>query len=82
MLKITRLNRFGNEVDAVINVEDITGIVEIELEDTPLYNNDGDLVETKKNDSIYEIRFNNFRHIIVKKPTYTKLLAELKVKTL
>lgn len=82
MLSLKRLNRKGNEVECIIVVEDIDGLTEKQLEDTQLFDENGNLVKTETHESIYQVHFKNGREIYVTKATYDKLVAKLKVETL
>lgn len=82
MLKLNRLNRKGNQVECLIVVEDIDGISEKQLEDTQLFDENGNLVKTETHESIYQVHFKNGREIYLDKATYDKLVAKLKVETL
>lgn len=82
MLSLKRLNRKGNEVECIIVVEDIDGLTEKQVEDTQLFDENGNLVKTETHESIYQVHFKNGREIYVTKATYDKLVAKLKVETL
>lgn len=82
MLKITRLNRSGHEVECLIKLEDIEGVTEKEVADEPLYDACGNQVDVKKNDNIFKVYLSNGKAIYVAKATYDKLAAKLKVETL
>ena len=82
MLKLSRLNRKGNLVECLIVVEDIDGLTEKQVEDTQLFDEFGNLVETKTHESIYQVHFKNGREIYVDKATYDKLIKKLSFETL
>ncbi len=82
MLKLNRLNRNGELVECLIVVEDIDGLTEKKQAPTELFDDNGNLVETRENDSIYQVHFKNGREIYLKKKTYDKLVGMLKVETL
>ena len=82
MLKLNRLNRNGVEVECLIVVEDIDGLSEKKVEDTQLFDENGNLVKTETHESIYNVHFKNGREIYLTKATYDKLVAKLKVETL
>ncbi len=83
MLKITRLNANGQEVEAVIKEDDILGITEVKKPDTRLYDEDGNIVESKPNESIYMVFIGDFHNsILIDQNTYTKLIAKLKIESL
>ena len=82
MLQITRSNHKRQEVETLIKVEDICGIFEETQEETKLYNEDGELVETKPNESVFKVCFTNDKSIYIKKSEYEKLKKYLKVETL
>ena len=67
MLKITRINASGVELEATIDTNEIVGTSEIKVE---------------PNDSVYEIYFKNGNSVRVKKDTYDKLVKKLNVETL
>ncbi len=82
MLKITRRNRSGADVETLIMVENINGVTEKKIEDTKLYDESGNLVSTQPNDSLFEVRFNNGDRIFITRETYNKLVTKLNVETL
>jgi len=82
MLKLNRLNRKGNEVECIIVVEDIDGLTEKQVEDTQLFDENGNLVKTETHESIYNVHFKNGREIFLTKATYDKLVAKLQIETL
>ena len=82
MLKINRLNQRGNEMESVIELSNIVGIGEIEIPNEPLYDYEGNKVDERVNENIYEIYFNDGRTIRITKSTYTKLIEKLQVETL
>ncbi len=82
MLKITRINRKGQEAETLIKVEDIVGVFEEPQEETKLYNEEGELVETKPNESLFKVCFTNDTKIRIKKSEYDKLQKHLTIETL
>ena len=82
MLLLKRLNCRGVECDTIIKEEDIVGISEQKHEPQNLYNENGDLVETKETESTFVVYFNGGREIKITKTTYDKLVATLKITTL
>ena len=82
MLKITRINASGVELEATIDTNEIVGTSEIKVAPTELFDANGNVVDSKPNDSIYEIYFKNGNSIRVKKDTYDKLVKKLNVETL
>ena len=82
MLKLQRLNRNQELVECLIQVEEIDGISEKKVEDTQLFDENGNLVKTETHESIYQVHFKNGREIYLNKETYDKLLTKLKVETL
>ena len=82
MLKLNRLNRKGNLVECLIKVEDIDGMSEKQVEDTNLYDENGNLVKTETHESIFQVHFTNGREIYLNKETYDKLVKKLQVETL
>jgi uncharacterized protein RhaS with RHS repeats len=82
MLKINRLNKKGHEVECLIVVDNIDGVTEKEQEQTNLYDENGNIVETRDNESLYKIHFTSGAEIYVTKATYDKLVAKIKPETL
>ena len=82
MLKIKRLNRNGNEMECLVNIEDVDYVTEKEIEDQPLFDENGNQVDTKHNDNLYLVCFKNGTRIFVTKETYDKLETKLSVETL
>lgn len=81
LLKITRINSNGEQKECVIDTEKIQGIVELHNEPTHLYNENGEIVETRETPRTFKIVFKYFS-TTVSETTYTKLLEKLKVETL
>ena len=82
MLKINRFNCNGDLVESLIVVENIIGITERKVAPTRLYDEDGNVVETKENESVYAIFFANGNELTTNKETYDKLITKLNVETL
>ena len=82
MLKIKRLNRNGNEMECLVKIEDVEYVTEKEIPDQPLFDEDGNQVDTKHNDNVYLVSFKNGTRIFVTKETYDKLETKLSVETL
>lgn len=82
MLKIKRLNRNGNEMECLVNVEDIDYVTEKEIADEPLFDSNGNQVDVQHNDNVYLVCFKNGTRIFVTKETYDKLETKLSVETL
>lgn len=82
MLKITRYNCNFEEVESVIKTEDIIGLTERKRAPKCLYDEEGELVETKEQESNYVIFFENHQEMIITKETYEKLIKKLNVETL
>lgn len=82
MLKITRLNRSGKQVECVIELANVDGLTEKLVEPTRLFDEDGNLVQEQENESIFQVHFTNGREIYITKETYEKLIDKLQVETL
>ena len=82
MLKINRFNCNRELVESVIDVNNIVGITERKVAPTNLYDEDGNVVETKENESVYTIFLNNGAELTTNKETYDKLVVKLNVETL
>lgn len=75
--KITRINGCGEEKESIINTDMIIGITEKHLEQENLYNESGDLVETRTPDKTFEIVLKGGLHTIVSEKTYKELVKLL-----
>ena len=82
MLKIKRLNCNGEELDCVIDETKIDGLSERVIPNEPLYDCEGNQVDEKVRENVYDIYFSNGRQIIVPKATYDKLVKKLSIETL
>ena len=82
MLKITRLDTQQREVETLIDLGKITCIKEKLSRPTSLFNEDGELVETKENPSVYELQFDNGHSVYITFETYEKLVKKLKIENL
>ena len=82
MLKLNRLNAYGVECETLIDTNNIVGISEQKHRGENLYNEEGDLVETRETESTYIVFFTEGRQIHITKSTYDKLVAKLSVETL
>ena len=81
MLKLNRLNSKGVECETLIDTNAIVGVAEKKHAPTNLYNELGDLVETRDSESTYII-FLTQGKVVITKETYDKLVAKLNVETL
>jgi hypothetical protein len=82
MLKINRFNCNRELVESVIDTDNIVGITERKVAPTNLYDEDGNVVETKENESVYAIFLKNGTELVTTKDTYDKLITKLNVETL
>lgn len=82
MLKLQTLNCKGNERESIIDETKIIGLSEIKHEPQNLYDDNGDLVETKEVESTFRIMLDSTREVYITKATYDKLVAKFKVETL
>lgn len=82
MLKLKSLNCNGVERETIIDTNTIVGISERKQEPTELFDYQGNVVETKENESIYVVFLNGGREIRITKATYDKLVAKLKIEEL
>lgn len=82
MLKLNRLNAYGVECETLIDTNNIVGVSEQKHRGENLYNDNGDLVETREAESTYIVFFTEGRQINITKSTYDKLVAKLNVETL
>lgn len=81
LLKITRINSKNETVDAVIDTTQIVGITQNQTRVENLYDENGDVVETRELPRTYTILFRNFSTTI-NETTYQALLTKLAVETL
>ena len=77
MLKIKRLNANGNEMECLVKVEEISYVTEKEIEDEPLFDGEGNQVDTKHNENVYIVFLGNYERIVVPKATYDTLVPLL-----
>ena len=82
MLKIETLNCNGDARESIIDETKIVGMSEIKREPQNLYDECGNLVETKEIESTYKVFFENGREVNISKTIYDKLVARFKVETL
>lgn len=82
MLKLNRLNAYGVECETLIDTNTIVGVSEQKHRGENLYNDNGDLVETRETESTYIVFFTEGRQINITKSTYDKLVTKLNVETL
>lgn len=82
MLKLKSLNCNGVERETLIDTTTIVGISERKHEPQELFDYNGQLVETKEQESTYVVFLNGGREITITKATYDKLVAKLKVEEL
>lgn len=79
MLKLNRLNCGGVECETLIDETTIVGVSEQKARPTELYDECGNVVETRENESTFVVFFTGGREIRITKATYDKLVAKLKV---
>lgn len=82
MLKLNRINANGVECETLIDQTQIVGVSETKVAPTNLYDECGNLVETKENESIYIVYMTGGRQITISKTTYDKLAKTLDVQEL
>jgi hypothetical protein len=82
LLKITRLNGVGERKECVVNTDYIIGITEKRTRVENLFDECGNLVETRELPLVYEIVLKGGTHTIIEKETYDKLIEKLNVETL
>lgn len=80
LLKITRKNLLGEEKETVIQTDRIVTIKDKHVEPIKLYDEDGNVVETKEAEKVYEIILDGAPRIFVKEKQYSELLKALNVK--
>ena len=82
LIKIERLNTFGETKECLVNTDYIVGITEKHTNPQNLYDEDGNIVETRETPKVFEIVLRDGTHTFITEDIYTKLLAKLQVETL
>ena len=79
LLKINRTNLNGEELEAVINTDLIGVIKDRGAKKVSLYDEDGNLVEEREGDKVYEIVLKGVGRLFVKEDGYKAILKALSV---
>lgn len=73
-IEIKRINRNGEELDNLVNIEGINNIIELTQEDTNLYDSEGNLVKTEKpTERLFLVLTRGGTNLKVNEDTYKKL---------
>ena len=82
LLKIVRTNPLNEKKETVIETDNIVCIKDKHIEPTRLYDENGDLVEERESDKVFEIVLEHCPSVYVSEDVYTKLITKLNVETL
>lgn len=82
MLKLKSLNCNGVERETLVDTNTIVGISERKHEPQDLFDEYGNVVETKERESTFVVFLNGGREFTIAKATYDKLVAKLDIEEL
>lgn len=76
--EIVRINKKGELKNDLINTDHITGIVELSLEPTNLYDEEGNLVKTEEpTEKLYKVFIEGGLTLKISEDTYNTLVKKL-----
>lgn len=76
--EIVRINKKGEEKKDLVNTDHITGIIELSLDPTNLYDEEGNLVKTEEpTEKLFKVFIEGGLTLKITEETYNTLVKEL-----